>query len=76
MALTRTDLENLERAAIALATGARVASVGLENGPQTDWTEATLPQLRSFIYEVREQVLQAESSTRRNYFLGQTSKGY
>lgn len=76
MALTRTDLEKLERAAIALAAGERVVSTTLSDGTKTEWAQATLPQLRSYIYEVREEVLQSENSSRRNYFLGQTSKGY
>lgn len=75
MAYTTEDQQNLERAAIALATGSRKEAVTLSDGTRVEFTPVTLPQLRSFLAEVRAQVLQASSPPIRSFFLGAVSKG-
>lgn len=76
MAYTQTDIENLERAAIALATGSRKESIVLSDGSRVDYTPTTLDALRQFIAEARSQVYNASSTARRGFVLGTTRKGF
>ncbi len=71
---TEEDLEKLQRAAVALATGSRKVAVTLSDGTRVEYTPVTLPQLREFIAEVKAQVM-GRSSTMRSFVLGTVRKG-
>lgn len=71
MAFTPTDLANVQKALIALATGSRVVSVNV--GDKTiNYGSAQINELRALRDEIRGEV---EPANQRRFVLAQTDKG-
>jgi CO/xanthine dehydrogenase FAD-binding subunit len=70
MAYTQTDLDNLNQAITALATGKRRTSATIA-GNRIDYAPVDLPQLRA----LRDEVAAALSPRRNSFVLVSTSKG-
>lgn len=73
MSYTSQDLENIQSAIVALATGERVTEVQLE-GQRIKYAEADLPQLKQLRSEIQN-ALMLERGLGKQYRLTQSSKG-
>jgi hypothetical protein len=70
MAYTKADVENLERARIILAMGAKVVNVTI--GDKTiSYNQSQDKEIRDLIYEIQGQL----ETTQRRYVVTQTDKG-
>ena len=72
MAFTQTDLETIESAIVALASGQRVVSAEID-GNKVEWNRADLDKLRQLRKEIMAELQSA--AARRRFVLTSTSKG-
>ena len=72
MAFTRTDLDSVQSAIVALATGERIARVTLGD-KVIEYGRAQLGHLRALRQEILSEV--NSSAGRRRFILTRTSKG-
>lgn len=72
MAYTQSDLENVQAAIVALATGQRVVSVTID-GVAVHYGQADLDMLRALSVEMERSL--RSSSGRPSFYLTRTSKG-
>lgn len=73
MSYTQTDLENIQRAILDLATGERVTEIRVD-GILTRYAEADLPALKQLRSEIQASLTQT-NLLGKQYRLIQTSKG-
>ena len=72
MAYTQTDLESVEQAIIALASGERVVAVEIDD-KRIEYSRADLDKLRKLRLEIMSELQSA--SGRKRFVLTTTSKG-
>ena len=72
MAYTQSDLENVQAAIVALATGQRVAVVDIA-GMSVQYALADLDKLRALCVEMERSL--RSSAGRPSFYLTRTSKG-
>lgn len=76
MAYSATDLANVQAAILALSTGTRVKRITI-NGQDTEYTEASLGDLRSLKKEIKADLADVAAKTRLRprYMRAHTQKG-
>jgi hypothetical protein len=72
MAYTQSDLENVEAAIVALASGQRVVAVTID-GVTVQYGQADLDKLRALRVEIQRE--SRSSASRPSFYLTRTSKG-